>query len=31
VHPAVERISGLVPADVDAEALYHQHIVEKHR
>ena len=31
VHPAVERISGLIPADVDAEAAYHEHIVEKHR
>lgn len=31
IHPAVERISGIVPADVDAEALYHQHLIEKHR
>ena len=31
VHPKVARVSGLVPADVDAEALYHDHLVEKHR
>lgn len=31
VHPAVERISGLIPADMDAEAAYHEHLVEKHR
>ena len=23
IHPEVERISGLVPGDVDVEALYH--------
>ncbi len=31
VHPKVARVSGLVPADVDVEALYHDHLVEKHR
>lgn len=31
LHPDVEKISGLVPSDVDAEALYHQHLIEKHR
>jgi Family of unknown function (DUF6364) len=30
IHPDVEKISGLVPADVDAEALYRQHLLEKH-
>jgi hypothetical protein len=30
IHPDVEKISGLVPADVDAEALYRQHLMEKH-
>lgn len=30
IHPDVEKISGLVPADVDARALYHQHLMEKH-
>ena len=31
VHPAIARISGLVPADVDARALYHAHLLDKHR
>jgi len=31
VHPEVERLSGLVPSDVDARALFHEHLLEKHR
>jgi hypothetical protein len=31
IHPSVKKISGLVPAEVDAEALYHQHLMDKHR
>jgi hypothetical protein len=31
IHPEVERISGLVPTEVDAEALYHEHLLDKHR
>ncbi len=31
IHPEVERISGLVPSDVDAEAEYHEHLLKKHR
>lgn len=31
IHPAVERISGLVPADVDARAVYAERLLEKHR
>lgn len=31
VHPDVERISGLVPPEVDAEAVYRNHLLEKHR
>jgi hypothetical protein len=31
IHPEVERISGLVPPEVDAEALYHEHLMNKHR
>jgi hypothetical protein len=31
IHPEVEKISGLVPSDVDAERLYHEHIMSKHR
>jgi hypothetical protein len=31
IHPEVERVSGLVPADVDAEALYREHLMSKHR
>lgn len=30
IHPEVERISGIVPADVDAKAVYYQHLIEKH-
>ena len=31
IHPDVERISGLVPSDIDAEALYREHLLEKHK
>lgn len=31
IHPEVEKISGLIPADVDARALYYEHLMEKHR
>ncbi len=31
IHPEVERISGLVPADVDAQAEYHDQLLRKHR
>lgn len=31
IHPDIERISGLVPSDVDVQALYHEHLLEKHR
>lgn len=31
IHPEVERISGLVPPHVDAEAEYHTHLMKKHR
>lgn len=31
VHPEVAKISGLAPADVDAVALYHEGLIEKHR
>ena len=30
IHPEVERISGLIPAAVDAKAEYRRHILEKH-
>jgi hypothetical protein len=30
IHPSVERISGLAPSDVDARALYHDHLLGKH-
>jgi len=30
IHPEVERISGLVPSEVDARALYHEHLLRKH-
>ena len=31
VHPEVEKISGLIPAEVDARAEYREHILAKHR
>ena len=30
IHPGVQAISGLIPADVDVEALYHDHLLRKH-
>lgn len=30
-HPKVERLAGLLPADVDSRALYHEHLRDKHR
>ena len=30
IHPEVAALSGLVPADIDAEAEYHRHLLEKH-
>ena len=31
IHPEVEKISGLVPPEVDAKAEYHEHLMKKHR
>jgi hypothetical protein len=31
IHPAVEKISGLIPPDVDARAEYREHVRAKHR
>ncbi len=31
IHPEVEKISGLIPEDVDARAEYRAHILEKYR
>jgi hypothetical protein len=31
IHPEVERISGLVPREVDARAEYREHALGKHR
>lgn len=31
IHPEVQKISGLVPPHVDAEAEYHAHLMKKHR
>ncbi len=30
IHPEVERISGLVPSDVDSEESYREYMVKKH-
>jgi uncharacterized protein involved in type VI secretion and phage assembly len=31
MHPSVKAISGVVPPDADVRALYHEHLLEKHR
>lgn len=34
IHPSVERLRGLIPTDLDtsdARALYHEHLLDKHR
>ena len=31
IHPEVKRISGLVPAHIDAKAAYHEHLLYKHQ
>lgn len=31
IHPEVEKISGLIPSDVDVKAEYGEHIRIKHR
>ena len=30
IHPEIEKISGLVPSSIDAEAEYHEHLLKKH-
>lgn len=30
IHPAVEKISGLVPSNVDARGLHVEHLMDKH-
>ena len=31
IHPEVEKITGLIPSDVDANVEYREHVLEKHR
>ncbi len=31
IHPEVEKISGLIPAEVDARAEYREHALRKYR
>lgn len=30
VHPEIEAISGVVPSEIDAEALHREHLLHKH-
>jgi hypothetical protein len=30
LHPDIRRLTGLAPADWDAEAIYHEHLIERH-
>ena len=31
IHSEAEKISGLVPSEINAEAEYHEHLLKKHR
>jgi len=31
IHPEILALTGLVPADWDAEAAHHRHLLDKHR
>lgn len=31
IHPMVQKLSGLIPPEVDAEAEYHEYLLKKHR
>jgi hypothetical protein len=31
LHPDVEKITGIIPNNIDAEALYHKYMLEKHK
>ena len=31
LHPDIQRITGLAPADLDAEAVYRQHLAQHHQ
>jgi hypothetical protein len=31
IHPEVEKISGLIPSDIDAKSEYLEHVLRKHR
>jgi hypothetical protein len=31
IHPEVEKISGVIPADLDAREEHREHLVRKHR
>jgi Family of unknown function (DUF6364) len=31
IHPEVEKILGVIPAEVDAAAEYHEHMLRKHQ
>lgn len=31
LHPDIERFSGIIPADIDAEKVYKEHLLKKHQ
>ena len=31
IHPDIKKITGIVPPNIDAKALYKQHLLEKHQ
>ena len=30
IHPDIQKFSGIIPKDIDAQQIYYQHILEKH-
>ncbi len=30
-HPEIEKISGIIPKNIDAKKIYYEHIVKKHQ
>ena len=31
LHPDIRRLTGLAPADLDAETVYHEHLARRHK
>ncbi len=31
LHPDIQKITGILPSDIDAQAVYYQHVLKKHQ